>query len=342
MGFFNDAVKLLKKHNQYVGTYSDPDSWVDTGSYALNALISGSIYGGIPNNKIVALAGESSTGKTYFTLGIVGQFLRDNPSAAVFYFESEDAITKDMLKARGIDPDRFISVPVVTIQEFRHQAITILDKYIETDEQHRPPMMMCLDSLGMLSTTKEIEDTAEGKETKDMTRAQLIKATFRVLTLKLGKAKVPLIVTNHTYQTMGMFSTKEQSGGSGIKYAADYVVFLSRKKEKEGTEVVGHIIHCRNNKSRLTKENALVDVLLRYDTGLHRYYGLTDIAIEAGIFKQISKKLELPDGQKVFAKSMMKKPEKFFTPDIMKLIDEACTEQFVYGAVVEDEEDETL
>ena len=117
-------------------------------------------------------------------------------------------------------------------------------------------MFVVLDSLGMLSTEKEMTDTAEGKQTRDMTRAQVIKATFRVLTLKLGKAKIPLIITNHTYSIIGAYvPMKEMGGGSGLKYAASTIIYLSRKKDKDGTEVVGSIIHCKTHKSRLTKEN---------------------------------------------------------------------------------------
>ena len=336
MDFFKDITRVLGKTNTHVNTFGDVETWVDTGSYVLNALLSGSIYGGIPSNKIIALAGESSTGKTFFTLGIVDQFLKDNPEGACFYFESEDAITKQMLIERGIEPERVIAVPVATVQEFRHQAVMILDKYLEIPEKDRKPMLFCLDSLGMLSTTKEIEDTAEGKETKDMTRAQLVRATFRVLTLKLGKAGVPMIVTNHTYETMGMFSTKEMSGGAGLKYASDYIVFLSKKKEKDGTEVVGNVIHCLNKKSRLTKENMMVDVLLRYDSGLSRYYGLVDLAVEAGVFKKVSTKIELPDGTTKFNKAIMKSPEKYFTEDVLLAIDKVCKEKFCYGSSVEE------
>lgn len=336
--FFKDATRAVSKINPDVNRFGDVEEWVDTGSYLLNALLSGSIYGGIPNNKIVALAGESSTGKTFFTLGIVGQFLKDNPEGGVFYFESEDAITKQMLVERGIDDKRVISVPVTTVQQFRHQAITILDKYLEVPEKDRKPMMFCLDSLGMLSTTKEIEDTAEGKETKDMTRAGLIRAAFRVLTLKLGRAGVPMIVTNHTYETMGMFSTKEMSGGAGLKYASDYIVFLSKKKEKDGTEVVGNIIHCLNKKSRLTKENMMVDVLLRYDSGLSRYYGLSDLAVEAGVWKKLSTKYETQEGS-FFGKKIMSEPERFFTKDVLDKIDAVCKEKFCYGSALEDEDD---
>tara|TARA_Y100000114_G_scaffold129022_1_gene126279 strand:- start:189 stop:770 length:582 start_codon:yes stop_codon:yes gene_type:complete len=192
-------------------------------------------------------------------------------------------------------------------------------------------MFMCLDSLGMLSTTKEVEDTTDGKETRDMTRAQVLKAAFRVLTLKLGKAKVPMVVTNHTYDSMGLFSTKEMGGGSGLKYAASSIVFLSKKKEKDGTEVIGNIVHCKNHKSRLTMENKMVDVRLTYDKGLDKYYGLLDLAIKYDIFKSVSTRIELPDGSKTFGKSINNEPEKYFTEDIMKQLDEAAQKEFKYG-----------
>ena len=209
-------------------------------------------------------------------MGMVKSFLDANPDAGVLYFESESAITKQMVIDRGIDPQRMVMIPVTTVQEFRTQAIKVLDNYLETS--NKKPMMFVLDSLGMLSTTKEVEDTSEGKETRDMTRAQVLKAAFRVLTLKLGRAGVPLVVTNHTYESMGLFSTKEMGGGSGLKYAASSIVFLSKKKEKDGTDVIGNIVHCRNYKSRLTVENKMVDVRLTYDKGLDKYYGLLDLA----------------------------------------------------------------
>ena len=336
MDFFKDIAKTAG--NEYAALVSDGveagdvDSFIDTGSYIFNALLSGSIHGGLPSNKITAVAGESATGKTFFVMGMVKSFLDANPDAGVLYFESESAITKQMVIDRGIDPARMVILPVTTVQEFRTQAIKVLDKYMETPEGERQPMMLCLDSLGMLSTTKEVEDTAEGKETRDMTRAQVLKAAFRVLTLKLGKAKVPMIVTNHTYDVVGsMFPTKEMGGGSGLKYAASSIVYLSKKKEKDGTEVVGNIIHCKNAKSRLTIENKMVDVRLMYERGLDRYYGLLELALKYGIFKSVSTRIELPDGTKTFGKTINNDPEKFFTPEVMKLLDDAASQEFKYG-----------
>ena len=334
----SDFLQRITKLNEYASIVDDGveagdvDSFIDTGSYIFNGLLSGSLYGGLASNKITALAGESATGKTFFLMGIVKSFLDKDPNAGVIYFESESAITKQMVIDRGIDPKRMVIMPVTTVQEFRTQAIRVLDDYLSQDEADRQPMFLCLDSLGMLSTTKEVEDTAEGKETRDMTRAQVLKAAFRVLTLKLGRAKVPMVVTNHTYDVVGsMFPQKEMGGGTGLKYAASSIVYLSKKKEKDGTEVVGNIVHCKNHKSRLTKENKMVDVRLTYDKGLDRHYGLLDLALKYGIFKSVSTRIELPDGSKTFGKTINNDPEKYFTEDIMKQLDDAAMKEFKYG-----------
>ena len=336
----NDFLKDIIKEvgNEYASIVSDGveagdvDSFIDTGSYIFNALLSGSIYGGLASNKITAIAGESATGKTFFLMGIVKNFLDKNPNAGVIYFESESAITKQMIIDRGIDPERMVIMPVTTVQEFRTQSLRVLDLYLAKNEADRRPMFLCLDSLGMLSTTKEVEDTADGKETRDMTRAQVLKAAFRVLTLKLGRAKVPMVVTNHTYDVVGsMFPQKEMGGGSGLKYAASSIIYLSKKKEKDGTEVVGNIIHCKNHKSRLTKENKMVDVRLTYDKGLDKYYGLLELAEKYGIFKKVSTRFELPDGSKQFGKTILSSPDTYFTEEVMKQLDEAANKEFKYA-----------
>jgi len=335
--FLKDIIK--ETGNEYAGLVSDGidsadvTSFIDTGSYSFNALLSGSIYGGMPGNKITAIAGEAATGKTFFALGICKAFLDKDPEAGIIYFESESAISKDMIETRGIDSKRMVIVPVATVQEFRSQSIKILDKYIEQAEKSRKPLMFVLDSLGMLSTTKEMEDTAAGKETRDMTRSQIVKSTFRVLTLKLGKANIPMIMTNHTYDVIGsMFPQKEMGGGSGLKYAASSIIYLGKRKDKEGTEVVGNIIHCKNFKSRLTKENAQIDVKLTYKKGLDKYYGLIELAEEAGIFKKVSTRYEMPDGSKVFGKNINDDPEKYFTKDVLDKIDEQAKRKFQYGS----------
>ena len=335
--FLKDIIK--ETGNEYATLASegidagDVTNFVDTGCYSLNALLSGSIHGGMPANKITAIAGEAATGKTFFALGICKHFLDKDPDAGVIYFESESAVSKNMIEDRGIDSKRFVVVPVATVQEFRSQAIKIVDKYLEQDESKRKPIMFVLDSLGMLSTTKEMEDTAEGKETRDMTRSQIVKSTFRVLTLKLGQANVPMIMTNHTYDVIGsMFPQKEMGGGSGLKYAASSIIYLSKRKEKEGTEVIGNVIHCKNYKSRLTKENAMIDVRLTYKKGLDKYYGLLELGEQAGVFKKVSTRYEMPDGSKVFGKSINENPDKYYTKETLDKIDEYAKRKFTYGS----------
>tara|TARA_B100000965_G_scaffold212492_1_gene177532 strand:+ start:429 stop:1466 length:1038 start_codon:yes stop_codon:yes gene_type:complete len=335
--FLKDIIK--ETGNEYATLVSegvdtaDVTNFIDTGSYAFNALLSGSIYGGMPANKITAIAGEAATGKTFFALGIVKAFLDKDKDAGVIYFESESAISKSMIESRGVDSSRMVVVPVSTVQEFRTQSLKILDKYIEQPEDKRKPLLFVLDSLGMLSTTKEMEDTAAGKETRDMTRSQIVKSTFRVLTLKLGKASVPMIMTNHTYDVIGsMYPQKEMGGGSGLKYAASSIVYLSKRKEKDGTEVIGNIIHCKNYKSRLTKENAMIDVRLTYKEGLDQYYGLLELGEAAGVFKKVSTRYETPDGSKVFGKNINENPDKYFTKEVLEKIDEYAKRKFTYGS----------
>lgn len=323
----------------------DISGWCDSGSYALNALLSGSIYGGFAQNKIVVIGAEPSTGKTFFALGAAKNFLAGDPGAMVICFETESAITKQMLMDRGIDTLRFGVVPVGTVQEFRTQCIKITDNYEKIKAKDRPPLMFILDSMGMLSTDKEMADTAAGAETKDMTRAGLLKASFRVLTLKLGRANIPMIVTNHVYADVGggPYATAVQSGGTGSVYASSTVLTLSKAKDKDAEGVVrGVIITVTAAKSRLTKENSKVKCLIRYDGGLDRWHGLLELAEEAGVWKKVSTRFELEDGTKIFGSQIMKNAATYFTKPVLDKIDAFCKEKFCYGTHgAPDDEDET-
>ena len=336
--------------NEYAGLVDDGvaagdvSGFIGTGSYVMNALLSGSIYGGLPQNKVTAFAGEPSVGKTFYALNVCKQFLEDNPTGAVYYFESESAISKEFFANRGIDTKRSFIVPVETVQQFRTQAVKILDKYM-TYKADRPPMLFVLDSLGNLSTDKEVQDITDGKDTRDMTRAQLVRGAFRVLTLKLGKAKVPLIVTNHVYDVVGSYvPMKKMGGGSGLEYAASTIVFLSKKKDKtldDDNGRTGAVITAHLKKSRMTVEDKKVETWLNYASGLDKYYGLLDLAEKYGIVKKVSTRYEFPNAAKAFEKEIKKNPEKFFTKEILDLIDEGCKADFMYGTHNEEVEDAT-
>ena len=333
MDFLKEIVKEIgDEYTQIAADIDETERFIDTGSYIFNAVVSGSIYGGVSSNKITAIAGESSTGKTYFALAVVKNFLDTNPDGYCLYFDTEAAITKGLLASRGIDQERLVVVNVVTIEEFRSKALRAVDIYLKTSEEDRKPCMFVLDSLGMLSTEKEIRDALDDKQVRDMTKSQLVKGAFRMLTLKLGQANVPLIVTNHTYDVIGAYvPTKEMGGGSGLKYAASTIIYLSKAKEKDGTEVIGNVITAKTVKSRLSKENKSVKIRLFFDDrGLDKYYGLLDLAEKYDIVKKVGNRYEIK-GKKVYAKEVYSNPEKYFDDEIMQALDEAAKKEFSYG-----------
>jgi len=309
------------------------EAFIDTGSLIFNGLVSGSLSGGVSSSRITAIAGETSTGKTYFALAVVRNFLDNNPDAYALYFDTESAINKELLESRGIDTKRIAIVEVVTIEDFRGKALKAIDMYLKTPTDDRKPCMFVLDSLGMLSTEKEIRDALDDKLVRDMTKSQLVKGAFRMLTLKLGQANVPLIVTNHTYDVIGAYvPTKEMGGGSGLKYAASTIIYLSKSKEKDGKEVIGNIIKAKTVKSRLSKENKQVEIRLFYDErGLDKYYGLLELGEIGGLWKNVAGRYEI-DGKKVYAKAVYKEPEKYFTPEVMQALDEIAQKEFSYGS----------
>jgi len=278
---------------------------------------------------VTAFAGESATGKTFFVLGVVKQFLQDNPDGGIVYYDTEAAVTKQMMEERGVDTSRVIISEPDTIQKFRTHAMKTIDMYEKSPD--RPPMMFILDSLGLLSTEKEVADTAEGKDVRDMTKSQLIKGAFRVLTLKLAKIGVPMIVTNHVYEVIGSYMPqKEMGGGSGLKYAASTIAYLSKKKVRDGTDITGIIIKAKMFKSRISKENAEAEVLLSYTGGLDRYYGLLEFGEKHGIFKKSGNRYEMGES-KLYGKQILKDPEKYFTEEVLKQIDEKVSQEFKYG-----------
>ncbi len=333
MDFLKDIVKEIgDDFTKLASEIDEVEQYVDTGSYIFNGLCSGSIYGGVSSNKITAIAGESSTGKTFFSLAVVKNFLDTNPSAYVLYFDTENSITRALLESRNIPMDRFVVINVVTIEEFRQKALKAVDKYLQMPMDERKPCMFVLDSLGMLSTEKEITDALNDKQVRDMTKSQLVKGAFRMLTLKLGQANVPLIVTNHTYDVIGAYiPTKEMGGGSGLKYAASTIIYLSKKKEKDGKEVIGNIIKAKTHKSRLSKENKQVEIRLYYDDrGLDRYYGLLELGEIGGLWKNVAGRYEI-NGKKIYAKQILAEPDTYFTPEVMQALDEIAQKEFSYG-----------
>ena len=341
MSFFRTLIKDLPAMTTIAAdglSSSEFDGYINTGSYTLNAALSGSLFGGMPNNKITVFAGDPATGKTFFVLGVIKQWMEDNPDGGVIYFDTESAVTNQMLSERGIDLTRLVKSEPETIEQFRQTALQILDRYEEsTQKKGRLPMLMVLDSLGNLSSAKEVEDIRSEKDTRDMTKAGLIRGTFRVLRLRLAKLNVPMIATNHVYSVIGSYvPTKAMSGGSGLIYVSDSIVMLSKSKDRDKEKnIIGTIVKAKMFKSRLSRENSEVEVRISYAGGLDKYYGLIDMAVSAGMVEHSAGKYTFPGEPKPLSLSKIQSsPEKYFTlPFLEELNQKFVRSNFSYGVI---------
>lgn len=277
---FADLNKEMAKHSTYgdtldKSTISEIDHFIPTGNYHLNACLTGSLFGGYPNNRAVALAGPSGTGKTYLTLNAVKQ--AQDLGYYIVYYDSENAVDRDLVEKFGIDSTKFRYEPCNTVQEFRSSITTLADTLIASQEKGLaiPKVMVVLDSAGNLATQKEIDDARSGSDKADMTRSKLLKSTFRILMTKLAIIKVPFLFTNHTYQTQDLFSQTVSGGGTGPEYAASIILFLGKAKLKEGTEQTGIIVSAKPNKNRFAKPTP-IKFHISFNKGMNPYIGLEE------------------------------------------------------------------
>lgn len=326
----DDGVSLLAEG----ANSAEITGFIDTGSYLLNMLLSGDMFHGMPDNKILALAGDPATGKTYIAQSILSGFQRADQEAIGDYVDTESAVTARSFEDRGCDPERIAITEKRTIEAFRFHLDQFLGAYKKVKD--RPRLMLVLDSLGGLISEKLVEDTAQGKAVADPgRRAQLIKQTFQLYTLELAQLRVPMVVTNHTYTTIGSYiPMKEMAGGGGLKYFADYILFLSKSKvrDKVTKEVSGIEVTVSNYKNRLARENASVDIYIDYKTGLDRHYGLLEAATESALVELKGSHYLFPNGRKVNGrKEIDQNPTEFFTRDLLEDLNKVLKTKYTYG-----------
>lgn len=313
------------------------DGWVDTGCYVLNAVLSdGDIFKGLPLGKRVAIGGKSSTAKSLFCNYIMGQYLKNVPNSNIILFETEGSSAMEMMDNFGVDKSRVLVIPVSVAEEWKTQFTNALEeiekeqkawKAKKTDEP-MPSYMIAIDSLGMLASNKEYEDAKSGKIVQDMTRAKVLKSIYRIVTLKLSMLNVPHLVVNHTYDTQEMYSQEVLGGGTGLQYAADITLILTKAKMKEGTEQTGAVISFNVKKSRYMQENKKVKVLLHFRKGVYRWSDLLEKGIDLGVIERKGISYEFPDGQSGKRTTIMKKPEQFWNEENLKIVGEAIKRDF--------------
>lgn len=277
---FNDLDEQLTKINPKgsvisTNSYSRIDEWISSGNYLLNAQFSGSLFGGIPNSRSVCLAGESGTGKTFLALNICreAQLMDYN----IIYCDSEAAVDQDVIKNFGVDPDKFRYQPVSTPLEVRQFVAHLCDQLKKAKEGGKgvPKIMLVLDSLGNLATTKERSDAISGSDKRDMTKQQELRSLFRVITADLAELKIPFVFTNHTYATIGSYVPGQTiSGGGGAIYNASVILQLSKAGLKEdGTNKTGIIVTSKPAKNRFARPLP-IKFHISFYKGMNPYVGL--------------------------------------------------------------------
>lgn len=340
-------------------SFSDVTEWIDTGNYHLNACVSGSLFGGWPNNRSCSIAGPSGTGKTYLILNSIRRAI--DMGYSVIFYDSEAAVDKTLMKKFGINTDKVNYQPINTVQEFRSSVTTITKRMQEAKRAgaELPKMMIILDSAGNLATQKEIDDAVSGSEKSDMTRSKILKSIFRIIMTPLADLKIPFLFTNHTYQTQDFISRQVAGGGTGPEYAASIVLFLNKAQLKDTSgEKAGIIVTAKPNKNRFAKPNP-IKFHLHFSEGMNRYVGLEqyidweEIGIAKGVIEKgekvpkktarnwICKHLDetVPNSEfftdKVFTQEVLEKIEKKIQP----LFNYSTEVEFDYDELIEETED---
>lgn len=334
--------------------FSEVTEWIDTGNYHLNACISGSLFGGWPNNRSCSVAGPSGTGKTFLVLNSIKQAI--NMGYSIIYYDSEAAVDKSTMEKFGIDTTRVNYQPVNTVQEFRQSVTTITRRMQEAkrDGADIPKVMIILDSAGNLATQKEIDDAVSGNEKADMTRSKILKSIFRIIMTPMADLKIPFIFTNHTYQTQDFISRQVAGGGTGPEYAASIVLFLNKAQLKDSSgDKAGIIVTAKPNKNRFAKPQN-IKFHLHYTEGMNRFVGLEnyidweDIGITKGVIEK-GKKVPKKTARGWICKHLDETvpnseffSEKVFTKEILQKIDEKIHDLFNYSTNTEIDVDELI
>jgi recombination protein RecA len=296
--FFKDLDKMNPEATMLSeNALSVVNDWIDTGSLALNAICSGSLFNGIPMGRITGFSGPSGCGKTLIMMKIMANAQKKGMIPVIW--DSEAAADRVVAENLGCDVNSIKYCPVETVEDCRNQMVTFLDKVIADPTLHGK-FIIGLDSLGNLASSKEIEDARAGKTASDMgLRAKVIKSMMRTLTYKCARANVPMVFSNHTYaDPSSMFPSlvKNQSGGSGPLYLASLLVQMSVRQEKgekddedllpNANKVSGVTLSAMTVKNRFIPPFLKTELYLSFLKGLSKYTGLKDLAVGFGVIEQ--------------------------------------------------------
>lgn len=250
--------------------------FIQTDVPAVNIALSGDIDGGFQSG-LTVWAGKSKHFKTSFTLLMIKAYLKKYKDAVAVFYDSEFGTPQAYFDTYGIDKSRVFHVPVTDLEQFKFDIMKQLDEVKKGDK-----IIFALDSAGNIASKKEVDDAMDGKSVADMSRAKQMKSTFRMITPHLQMKDIPLIVVNHTYDSIEMFSKPVVSGGTGIMYSANNVFIIGRQQEKDSDGISGYNFIINVEKSRFVREKSKIPVQVLHGSGINKFSGLMDIALELG------------------------------------------------------------
>jgi RecA/RadA recombinase len=249
---------------------------IQTSVPALNVALSGRLDGGLTPG-LTVFAGPSKHFKTAFSLLLAKSYLDKYDDAVVLFYDSEFGTPQAYFDTFAIDTSRVIHTPITDIEQLKHDVMSQMNGIERGDH-----VIVVIDSVGNLASKKEVEDALDGKSVADMTRAKQMKSLFRMVTPHLTIKDIPMVVVNHTYQTMEMFSKAVVSGGTGIYYSADNIYIIGRQQEKTGQDLTGYNFIINVEKSRFVREKSKIPVEVSFEGGISKWSGLLDMAMESG------------------------------------------------------------
>jgi RecA/RadA recombinase len=257
----------------------------DTGIPILNLGFSGRFKLGLPAG-ITTIAAPPKHFKSLYGLHAVEAFQKAVPDGVVIFYDSEFGINQEYLDRFDLDFERIVHIPITTVEELRtdmsKQLKALYDGFMETGKIE-DNVMVFVDSVGNIPSDKEVDDAENDKSSADMTRAKVLKSFFRIITTKINMLNIPMVVINHTYQTLEMFSKTVVGGGTGVQYASSNILGITKAQETDSQKnLLGYTFTLVPLMSRYVREKSKLPCTVFFDRGIPKYSGMTELAKKFG------------------------------------------------------------
>jgi RecA/RadA recombinase len=291
--------------------------YLSTGSYAINRVLSGSIYNGFPVGRISTIAGESQSGKSLLVANTIIEALKNNKVDIVYIFDSEGGVLVDYFKSNNVDMTKINHIPVISLEQCAVKMLNLYDTLVEArqdwlndpDNNDEIRALVVLDSIGGLSSDKLINDAVKKDQmVADMgSSAKLRNNLMRGLMMRVPMSNATLLIVNHIYDdpSAGMFGAskiKQMGGGRGLVYSSHVILqcdkllvksnnddFITGEEKDDDTLgfYKGNRLRFFVVKSRVAKPAFQATVFLSFDHGFNKWDGLVEDATNWGYIQDV-------------------------------------------------------